>query len=43
MTPFLVAAGLGQLALAAGSLALPRVLGWRTETAKLRPLTRHVF
>jgi hypothetical protein len=43
MTPFLVAAGLGQLALAAASLALPRLLGWRTETATLRPLTRHVF
>lgn len=43
MTPFLVAAGLGQLTLAAASLTLPRVLGWRAETAKLRPLTREVF
>jgi hypothetical protein len=39
----LLAAGIGQLGLAAGSLALPRVLGWREETAKLRPLTRQVF
>jgi hypothetical protein len=38
-----VLAGAGQLALAAGSLAIPRVLGWRAETAKLRPLTRQVF
>jgi len=40
---FLMAAGLGQLALAAGSLAIPRVLGWREETARLRPLTRQIF
>jgi hypothetical protein len=37
------AAGLGQLALVAGSLAIPRILGWREETQKLRPLTRQVF
>ena len=36
-------AGLGQLALAAASLAIPRTLGWRAETARLRPLTRQVF
>jgi hypothetical protein len=40
---FVIAAGFGQLALAAGSLAIPRVLGWREETARLRPLTRQVF
>jgi hypothetical protein len=39
----LVAAGLGQLVLALASLAIPRVLGWRDDTAKLRPLTRQVF
>ncbi|MBX3468202.1 MAG: hypothetical protein KF878_15125 [Planctomycetes bacterium] len=38
-----VVAGLGQLALAAVSLAIPRVLGWREETARLGPLTREVF
>lgn len=38
-----VAAGAGQLALAAASLAIPRALGWREETARLRPLTRRVF
>ena len=43
MTTWLILAGLGQLALAAGSLAIPRILGWRAETAKLRPLTREVF
>src|SRR5262249_48517047 len=35
--------GIGQLALALGSLALPRILCWRGDTAKLRPLTRQVF
>ena len=39
----LIAAGLGQLTLAAASLAIPRVLGWREETARLGPLTRQVF
>jgi hypothetical protein len=43
MKALLVLAGVGQLALAAGSLALPRLLGWREETAKLRPLTGQVF
>lgn len=43
LTEWLVAAGVGQLVLAAGSLAIPRVLGWAAETAKLRPLTRQVF
>ncbi len=38
-----MAAGLGQLVLAMGSLAIPRILGWRDDTAKLRPLTRQVF
>jgi hypothetical protein len=36
-------AGVGQLALITGSLAIPRVLRWGEETAKLRPLTRQVF
>jgi hypothetical protein len=39
----LVLAGLGQLALALASLVLPRLLGWREDTARLRPLTRQVF
>jgi hypothetical protein len=39
----LVLAGIGQLALSLASLAIPRVLRWREETAKLRPLTRQVF
>ncbi len=36
-------AGLGQLALVAASLAIPSVLRWGEDTAKLRPLTRQVF
>lgn len=43
MRALLILAGFGQLALAAGSLALPRVLRWSDDTAKLRPLTRQVF
>lgn len=39
----IVMAGIGQLVLAAASLAIPRVLGWRTELQKVRPLTRQVF
>src|SRR5262249_30057880 len=42
--PLLVlVAGAGQLALIAASLAIPRVLHWSEETAKLGPLTRQVF
>ncbi|MCA9186677.1 MAG: hypothetical protein R3E01_20855 [Pirellulaceae bacterium] len=36
-------AGLGQLCLAAASLAIPRVLRWGEDLAQLRPLTRQVF
>lgn len=43
MTALVVLAGIGQLALAAGSLAIPRVLGWREETTRLTRLTRQVF
>jgi len=43
VTVLLVLAGLGQLGLAAGSLAIPRVLGWREETLRLTRLTRQVF
>jgi hypothetical protein len=39
----LIIAGLGQLALALSSLALPRILGWGDDTKKLRPLTRQLF
>ncbi|MEA2235819.1 MAG: hypothetical protein QOC81_543 [Thermoanaerobaculia bacterium] len=38
-----VLAGVTQLAIAATSLLIPRLLGWRKETALLRPLTRCVF
>ena len=39
----IIVAGVGQLLLAAGSLAIPSVLKWRYELAKVRPLTRQVF
>jgi hypothetical protein len=38
-----LAAGIGQLVLVVASFAIPRVLRWREDTAKLRPLTRQVF
>jgi hypothetical protein len=43
MQTLLILAGLGQLVLGAASLALPRILRWSDDTAKLRPLTRQVF
>jgi hypothetical protein len=36
-------AGIGQLVLILASLAIPHMLDWKEETAKLRPLTRQVF
>jgi hypothetical protein len=39
----IIAAGIGQLLLAVGSLAIPGVLKWGDELRKLRPLTRQVF
>ncbi|MFL5342224.1 MAG: hypothetical protein ACJ8F7_18920 [Gemmataceae bacterium] len=39
----LLLAGVGQLILAVGSLAIPRVLRWSDDLAKVRPLTRQVF
>ncbi len=39
----LVGAGLAQLILVVASLAIPRLLEWKTDLAKLRPLTRQVF
>jgi hypothetical protein len=39
----LILAGIAQLGIAASSLLIPRLLGWREETARLKPLTRQVF
>jgi hypothetical protein len=39
----LVGVGVAQLILIVASLAIPRVLNWQVELAKLRPLTRQVF
>jgi len=43
MMTFLRLAGLGQIALAAGSLAVPYVLKWSKDMAKVRPLTHQIF
>ncbi|HET8772458.1 MAG TPA: hypothetical protein VFP80_01655 [Thermoanaerobaculia bacterium] len=39
----LILAGAAQLGIAVSSLLIPRLLGWRAETAQLKPLTRQVF
>ncbi len=39
----ITAAGVAQVLLAIGSLAIPRVLRWSEQTAPLRPLIRQVF
>ncbi|REJ70573.1 MAG: hypothetical protein DWQ31_00560 [Planctomycetota bacterium] len=36
-------AGWAQLILCIGVLALPKILGWRKDTAQLRPITREIF
>lgn len=39
----LVGAGVAQLILVVTSLAIPRLLNWKGDLAKVRPLTRQVF
>src|SRR5258708_35130435 len=39
----IVIAGVGQLCVALGSLAIPTILDWRRELQRLEPLTRQVF
>lgn len=36
-------AGLAQIALVVGSLAIPRILNWRAELAKVQPLIKQMF
>ncbi len=43
METAVIIAGIGQLAVALGSLAVPRVLGWREDLQSLQALTRQVF
>lgn len=43
MTTLILLAGATQLAVALASLAVPLVLRWREDTARLTPLTRTVF
>ena len=43
MKNWILLAGVGQLVLALGSLAIPRVLRWKEDVAQLRRLTRQVF
>jgi hypothetical protein len=39
----IVLAGLVQFAIAATSVAIPRLLDWQTELTRLRPLTQRIF
>jgi hypothetical protein len=43
LEPWIQWAGIGQLGLCAGTLVLPRVLGWRTKLAVLPNLERQMF
>ncbi len=43
LSELILLAGFGQLLLAGGSIAIPRVLKWRDKLASLDPLTRRLF
>lgn len=43
LTTLVILAGVGQLVLILGSLAIPRQLGWREKLAATTPLTRQMF
>ena len=43
MKLLLIVAGFGQIGLAAGSIAVPYVLKWSVDMAKVRPITRQIF
>jgi hypothetical protein len=43
VSALVILAGVAQIGIALGSLAIPRVLRWREDTAKLTRLTRQVF
>lgn len=43
MVTLLVLAGAGQIVLVLASLAIPFVLSWREDLARVKPLTRQVF
>ena len=39
----IVVAGIGQILLVIGSLAIPKFLNWSSELSKVRPLIRQIF
>ena len=39
----IILAGIGQIFLAIGSTAIPKILGWKQELQKVNPLVRHIF
>lgn len=39
----ILTAGLAQIVLAIGSLVIPKILNWRDELAKVRPLIKQMF
>src|ERR1700712_2557969 len=39
----IIFAGLAQIALAVGSLAIPRILKWKVELSKVHPLIKQMF
>ena len=36
-------AGLGQITLTIGSIAIPKILNWKFELEKVQPLIKHIF
>ncbi len=40
---FICLAGIAQICLAAGSLAIPAILNWKTELATVQPLIKQMF
>ena len=43
MKTLIILAGIGQLSLVIGSLAIPRMLKWSEELSKVSPLIRQIF
>ena len=43
ITSWIFLAGIGQIALVLGSLAIPKILKWKDELNKVQPLIRQIF
>ncbi|HUS01862.1 MAG TPA: hypothetical protein VMY77_09055 [Chitinophagaceae bacterium] len=43
ISSWIILAGIGQIALVLGSLAIPKILKWKDELNKVQPLIRQIF